>query len=149
MDGNIIRKIEDANKSWVKRVEYLVRDVQYDHEADILYVNYGDITDAFSLSIDDSDDSVYLRVDTETFEIIGIEIIAFQSVFLKRHSDAKLVFENLFAFFGDSDWRFQVLPHEDEDEEPEIGVFTPASEASVGYFSTYLPKVFPKLAATA
>ena len=139
------RKIKEANPSWHERVRTELNDIQYDNDADILYVAYGEPTEAFSWLIGDPDDNVYLRVDTETYQIVGIDIMGFRRNFLSRHQDGKEVFAPLFQMFGTSDWRF-LLRIPSEGEEAYAVLLRPGSHPSLEYIPSYVHKAAPELA---
>ena len=141
-DKKLVSKIRLANKSWSRRAASSVQDIQYDSNADIFYANYGAIADAFSMAVDDPDDLVYVRIDVQTFEIIGFEIMSFKQIFLTHHPELKKNLDEIMAVFGDADWRFQLLPNS---EMAGTQASVPAAQASIGYLSSFLPKVAPDL----
>ena len=135
-----MKRIAAANDDFAERVMSEVTDTQYDTEADILYVTFGSAHNAFSVATKNTDEEVYLRVQQDTHRIVGIDILCFRQVFLGRHPDAKEVFDPLFNFLGDSDWRLQVkLPT------GEVTLLQPAGTAPVRYLGRYVPEAAREL----
>lgn len=62
--------------------------VQYDKKADILYAHTPKPRRATSIDIDEE---VWINVDLETGEIVGIQIDDFELVFLKKHPEVAAV----------------------------------------------------------
>ncbi len=83
-----IEAVGKANRGWSKRALSEVNDLQLDHEADILYLTFGDPEEALSVPVDANEDGVYLRVEPVTLKIVGLDIHGFRLGFL-RHSDAR------------------------------------------------------------
>jgi uncharacterized protein YuzE len=144
----ITGKIKEANENWKNRMQGQAYDLQYDHEADIFYISFGNPRDAFSIPADPEDeDEVYVRVDTETYEIVGIDIMLFRSHFLPRHPDAQDALNPLVNLLGDSDWRVQIKRPSDH-EDGEFAVFLPDATPPpkfVEYFRQYIPRAAPEL----
>ena len=144
VDQELMERIRAANVSWSTDIVSELHDIQYDNEADILYIGYGQPREAFSLPVDTPDEDIHLRIDVDTHQIVGIDIMCFRGVFLFKHQDAKEAFAPIFELLGDSDWRFQVrLPSEHDDTQ--FAPFMPASRPSLEYFPAYIPKVAPNL----
>lgn len=138
------RRIAEANRSWSQRVRNGMTDIQYDHAADMLYVSYDGPGEAFSFPVGSSDEGAYLRIDPETYAIKGFEVLGFKHGFLPAHPDALGAFEPIFALFGETDWRVQIGPP-NEDPSRVTVLHKPAASASVDYFSDYLQKAAPEL----
>ena len=119
-------------------------DFQYDYDADILYLVYGEPKEAFSIPVDDPIEGVYLRVDVETHKIVGLDIMSFRKRFLPQNPDAFEVFRPLLDMFGNLDWRIQLKPSTSV-ESGEASVSLPASAS---YFPEYIPRVAPDLVPT-
>ena len=109
----------------------------------MLYIAYGQPGDAFSVPIDVPDEEIYLRVESGTHRIVGLDIMHFRKKFLALHDDAKEAFDPFFNLLGHMDWRIQ-LKAPGGDEEGQIALLLPAS-ASLEYFPRYIPKVAPDL----
>jgi uncharacterized protein YuzE len=144
-DQALAQRIASTNVDWGKRPESERCVVQYDHDADILYVAYGEPVDGFSISVDGVDDDAYLRVDADSYRIVGIELLDFRRTFVGKHADIRPAFENLFAVLGPEDWKIAIASSAGEDSE-EILLFKPAARASLDYFSDYIPRVAQSLA---
>ena len=141
---DLMRQVKMANSSWRLRVRHELQDYQYDQDADILYIAYGKPREAFSMPLDNSEDDIYLRIDPDTHEIVGIEIMNFREVFLDNHADAREVFDSFFGLFGYMDWRIQLrLPSVEGDGE--VALLVPASRAPMEYFPNYIPGIAPDL----
>ncbi len=130
----LIEKVKLANKDFKKRMLSELHDMQYDYDADILYVALGSSTGAFSLPIETPhDEDVHLRVERDSYQIVGLNIMAFREFFLKKNPDAKEAFDPVFSFLGTSDWRFQV-----QFTSTEFQLFVPAQAPIVkGGVKTY------------
>ena len=139
-EQDLIEKIRAANESFAERILSGIHDIQYDDDADMLYITFGSSGDAFSVGLDTTpDEAVYLRVESDTHKVVGLDILNFRQVFLANHPDAREAFDPLFNFLGRSDWRFQMkLP------EGEISLLLPA-QAPVRYLGSYIPKAAPDL----
>ncbi len=142
-----IEAVGKANREWSKRALSEVNDLQLDHEADILYLTFGDPEEALSVPVDANEDDVYLRVEPETLKIVGLDIHGFRLGFLQRHSDAKEAFAPLFNILGDMDWRIQLKLPAHDDDKGQHSPMLPSAYASLAYFPNYLPKAAPALAA--
>ena len=135
----LMEKIRASNESYSKRVFSEWHDFQYDCDADILYLAIGAQGEAFSVPLDTLGEQVYLRIDPDTYKIVGLDIMCFRKSFLANDPDASRAFEPLFNFLGNSDWRIQVrLPDE-------VSLLLPA-QAPVEYLGSYIPKAVPSLA---
>ena len=144
VDQGLMERIKAANVSWSTHIVSELHDIQYDNEADILYLGYGQPREAFSLPIGTPDEDIHLRIDVDTHEIVGINILGFREVLLDKHQDAREAFNPFFELLGDSDWRFQIrLPSERDDAQ--FALFMPASRPFLEYFPAYIPKVAPNL----
>ena len=144
-ENDMIKEIRDANHDWVNRVQHEMHDFQYDYDADILYIAYGDPGDAFSMPLDVEGEDVNLRVEQGTFRIVGMDVFHFREVFIKNHADLRKVFESLSDVLGNLDWRLQLrLPSHDGDGE--VALMLPGHRL-LEYFPSYLPRVAPDLVA--
>lgn len=140
---NIIEEIRDANHDWVDRVQHEVHDFQYDYDADVLYVAYGDPGEAFSMPLDVEGEDVYLRVELDTHRIVGMDFLHFRKVFLKNHEDLGMIYDSLSGILGKLDWRLQLrLPS--DGGYGEVALMVPG-HALLDYFPAYLPRVAPEL----
>ncbi len=142
MSKELIQRIRAANPDFQKRVASGLFDLQYDADADIVYVALGEPTEGVSVPIATAGDDLFLRTDYD-YKILGFDILHFRSRFLPRHPDGAAAFAPLFAFFGTGDWRLHVSLH--QARQPEA-LYTVPSEAPLNYFKTYLPTVAPELA---
>lgn len=145
VEETVTKKIRDANHDWMNRVRHEMHDIQYDYDADILYVAYGTPGESFSMPLDVDGEDVYLRVEEDTFRIVGMDILHFRQVFIENHSDLQMVFESLSGVLGNLDWRLQLrLPTDGNDGEAALMV---PGHALLDYFPSYLPTVAPELVA--
>lgn len=62
--------------------------LDYDRKSDILHIRPPKARPATSFDIDDE---VWIRIDLETGEVVGIEIDDFELVFLKKHPEVAAV----------------------------------------------------------
>jgi uncharacterized protein YuzE len=136
MDEKVIaKKIRAANKDFEDRLRATVLELQYDHDADILYSAFGDPQDAFSFDAGPSDEVVYLRIDMETFKLVGMDILHFRKSFLPKHSDWEKSFKTIFGQLGEGDFCIRMEHHE------------PALKRNrkVGEVGSYYPKTIREL----
>ena len=145
--AELIQRVAKANPAWPERIRRAATDIQFDRAVDILYVAYGEPGEAFSIPTGSPDEGVYLRVDLETYRIVGIEAFDFRGAFLPAHPDALEAFEPIFRLFGDEDWRIQIGPWESGESEEVLLYSKPAARASVDYLAAYLQRTAPGLAA--
>ena len=139
----LTEKIRTANSKWFESVRTELHDVQYDYEADILYLSFGQHGDAFSIPVDVEGEEIYLRIEIDTYKFVGADIMGFRQTFLPNHPDAHDAFNPVFDFLGQLDWRIQLKPAS-KDSRQQLALFVPAS-APLEYFATYIPKVAPEL----
>jgi uncharacterized protein YuzE len=138
----LVAKIRTANEGWPrKRHEQGMMDVQYDADADILYVAFGEPEEAFSLPGGETEEDVYLRISLKTHKVVGMDIIHFKNAYLVKHKEAAEKFDVFFKVFGDIDWRIQTTLTAKGDHE--ITVFEPAGHAGLDYLRALPPKVVP------
>lgn len=142
-DKELANKIKNANTDWTERTMTEAWDVQYDSDADILYASCGGPTKAFSIPADEPNDGVYLRVNVETYRVVGFDISDFLHVFMKSNLEIKQAFDQLFGVLGYGDWRFQISSPCDDEGGEEMS--EPAAYVARSYFSTYIPKIAPDL----
>jgi|GEM_PF-1267852 len=84
----VSREVEEANKNFEAKLSDLVSKglaIDYDDEHDLFFLTLGEPREAVMEPT--SDDFVYLSVDPDTLEIIGLAITAFRSKFLKQHPE--------------------------------------------------------------
>ena len=136
----LMANIKESNESFLSRARLEMHDFQFDHDADILYVAIGESTEAFSVPLESMGEQVYLRVEVGTFKIVGLDIMRFKQAFLANDPHAKKVFDPIFGFFGDSDWRFQAEPRTGQ-----VSVFVPPAHEPAQYLDAYIPRVAPDL----
>ena len=118
--------IRDADPSWPERIRSELHDIQFDSEADILYIAFGAQQEALSIPLDVPGEDLYLRVNAESLQVVGLDILHFRRTFLPKHADAKQAFDPLFNLLGVMDWRLQVrLPS--EDVAGQVALLLPAS----------------------
>ena len=145
VEHSLMKRIRDANHSWVSSVQREMHDFQYDYDADVLYIAYGEPADAFSVPLDVEGEDVYLRVELESYRIVGVEILHFRKIFLSNHADLQAAFDSLSSVLGNLDWRIQLrMPL--EDDAGEVSMMLPA-HTFLDYFPSYIPKVAPELVA--
>lgn len=141
---SLMQQIKEANPSWQAWARSQLHSFQYDADADILYMTYGKSTEAFSVPIGDPDEGANLRVELETYRVIGIDIIGLRTLFLPKHPDAGQAFEPLFEVLGNDDWRIEVRPPSGN-EKGSIALYRPAIQASSEFFRAYLRQIVPEL----
>ena len=143
VDHSVMERIRKANHSWVSSIQHEMHDFQYDHDADILYIAYGEPTDAFSVPLDVEGEDVYLRIEHDTYRIVGVDFLHFRKIFIANHAEIQAAFDSFSSILGDLDWRIQLrLPS--EDEEGKVSLMVPA-HTFLDYFPSYIPKVAPEL----
>jgi uncharacterized protein YuzE len=142
--NDILMKVIEANKNWCTDAKGMPHDFQYDYDADILYLVYGEPKEAFTIPVDDPIEGVYLRVDIETHKIVGLDILSFRKRFLPQNPDALEVFRPLLNMFGNLDWRIQLKPSTSVD----LGGSPALLPASASFFPEYIPRIVPDLVST-
>ncbi len=144
-DKALGQKVASANVDWGDRPQSERCVVQYNHDADILYVAFGEPVDGFSVSVGSAENNTYLRVGADSFRIVGIELLDFRRTFVDRHAEIRHAIENLFAVLGPDDWKIEIASTTGEASDEE-NLFKPAARASLDYFSNYIPRVALELA---
>ena len=132
----LTRRIHDANLDWKTRMKTAVYDVQYDYDADILYVAFREPTESFSFPLEDE---VNLRIAVDSYEIVGMDVLNVREVFIANNPEIQGAFKRAFEFFGESDWRFEV-----HHPSGRVDDMVPSHEF-VDYFPTYIPRTAPGL----
>ncbi len=116
----VVEKIRRANQDLESRMSDTVLDFQYDYDADILYLNFGEPQEAFSFEIADVE-GVYLRVGIDDDKVYGVDILHFRQTFLMHHPEWQESFQLFFDEFGDCDFRVNVEIRPSGDGPPKIG----------------------------
>ena len=80
-------KLSAANKDLIDRIEREGADLVYDATLDTLFIEFGDPKEALSEHVVDN---IMLRIEPETLQIVGCEILDFFSDFVPNH---RLVWE--------------------------------------------------------
>ena len=125
-------KIKKANKNWNQRTRGNLHDVQYDADADILYVTFGTPVESFSIPAEGQDqEMIYIRVSIDSYEIVGMDIHSFRHVFLPNHRESEEKFQAPFAFLGDEDGK--------------IVLYKPASRPPLEFVTSYISEAVPDL----
>ena len=132
-ESGLKERIKQANRDWQDRVVPEMYDAQYDHDADILYISFGKTTEAFSLAVEDD---AYLRIDLDTYRIVGMDFFYFKHLFLANNPEIKKSWDKVFELFGTGDWRFQIHPH--------TGVVVTMAPV-ISFLQTYVPRAAPEL----
>jgi len=78
------KKIDEYGIDWETLPNILQFDVEYDPKTDIWFAHSKDERPAISI---DRVDGIWLRIDAQTGEILGVEIEDFRKVFLKKHPE--------------------------------------------------------------
>ena len=141
MDEKIVhREIREANKDFEDRLRTSLLDLQYDHDADLLYLTFGSPKEAFSFDEPSAEDVVYLRIALDTYQIVGMDIHHFRALFLARHPDWKASFDLFFDELGQGDFRICMELHPPGDlgkvEIGRIGIYVPKKVRELGRVHT-------------
>jgi len=108
VDEQVVQKrIRDANKDFEARFPASNFVIQFDHDADILYMTFGEPDEAFSFD-NPNVDWVYVRVAPTTYQVIGMDIHHFRKLFLPGHNEWYEAFEAIFNELGDGDFRIRL-----------------------------------------
>ncbi|MBN1690293.1 MAG: DUF2283 domain-containing protein [Dehalococcoidia bacterium] len=78
------KKVDEYGIDWETLSNLLQFDVEYDPQTDIWFAHSKHERPAISI---DRDDGIWLRIDAETGEILGVEIEDFKKIFLKKHRE--------------------------------------------------------------
>ena len=135
MNEQVVQKrIQDANKDFEQRLLTSNLVMQYDHDADIMYMAFGESKEAFSFDNPDVN-GVYVRIAPTTYQVIGMDIHHFRKLFLPGHDEWFESFQAIFSELGDGDFRIRL------DLQPAVGI----KEANIGRVATYVPKTVREL----
>ncbi len=77
------KKLSESGIDWETRDNIAGFEADYDEESDILLLQSKDNRPAVSVQLGD----MWIRVDPQTGEILGVEIEDFKRVFLKKHPE--------------------------------------------------------------
>ena len=127
-------RIRDANKDFEARFQSSNLVMQYDHDADIIYMTFGALKDAFSFDVPNVD-WVYLRIAPATYQVIGMDIHHFRKLFMPGHSEWYESFQAIFCELGDGDFRIRL------DLQPPGEI----EGVNIGRVGTYIPKTVREL----
>ena len=104
----ISKEIAEANPNWEQRLPELILTqgvrINYDIETDLFLMTFGESREGVMEPT--SNAFVYLRLDPETLEIIGLAITAFQSKFLKHYKELQRPTNALFRQPAHKRWQF-------------------------------------------
>lgn len=88
----VVQKVREANADVRDRLGALEFSAVYDVEEDTLLVTFGEPQEAISEA---ATDNVFLRLDPETYKIVGIEVLGFRGRFADYPPVADIFFTAL------------------------------------------------------
>ena len=127
-------QVRDANPQGLGALESSDVVMQYDSDADILYLSVAEPPDAFSLAI--SDQGLYLRVAVDDYRIVGWDIIGLEGFTAGNKVFGEYI-ASLLDAFGHADFQAEFKLKKDDG----------GSGESFEYIRTYVLAEAPQLIA--
>lgn len=128
MDATELRQlVRDANPDLEQRVKLAPLLFQYDSGSDVLYfemTDYKTLVPVVSVESVDPESTVSLRVEDETWKLLGFDIVEWRETFLPANPEFGAWFEPLVKAVGTGDFKIEFDPASGGDD-ADLRIYVP------------------------